>query len=428
MVRTEHIPRYISLLVYSSHLTSTSQPKCSLTYMLSRITIRPRLRHITTFSTMVTPQPAAAAATPSPTTLARFVQAQSSVYGPLPSPVTPETARSWSPPTTPGAGGHRGRYLWTDAFGVLNFVTLSRVAASADGGGPGYLALATRLAETVHDVLGRTRDGGARLPRATDAEPLAGGLRIGKIDAGGPDGDGMYHHYATLWMFALDRLGRATGERRWVELAVQLGRASSRSFVRREGSAGGGRLRMVWKVGMDGRTVLVPSEGHLDAATGFVVYRLLQQTAERFGVGEKVLEGEIEEYREIMSREGKLTASSDTLDLGMGLWMCHFFRGEEWARRLGEESVRRVPAVVRAVMARSASRRLAFREFGTCLGIRCWGGSAEQAAEGAVQEILTFWEKHMDASTDEDLRPISFVMYAAALIPGGESHCSLTRF
>ncbi|KAJ9155805.1 hypothetical protein NKR19_g4467, partial [Coniochaeta hoffmannii] len=203
---------------------------------------------------------------PSPQTITRFLASQSSVYGPLPSPLTPQSARSWTPPSSPGAGGHRGRYLWTDAFGVLNFVTLSRETAPGDdqGKSEGYLVLARRLAETVHDVLGRTRDGKGRLPGATEEEPLAGGLRIGKVDAGGQDGDGMYHHYATLWMFALRQLGLATGEGRWIELAVQLGRASSRSFVKREGA----RVRMVWKVGVDGRTVLVPSEGHLDAATG----------------------------------------------------------------------------------------------------------------------------------------------------------------
>ncbi|KAH8910048.1 hypothetical protein BR93DRAFT_449581 [Coniochaeta sp. PMI_546] len=371
-----------------------------------------------TFSRMATPQLI------SPATLARFTKAQSSVYGPLPSPLTPQTAQTWSPPTSPGAGGHRGRYLWTDAFGVLNFLTLAGTGTSEppDRRKEAYLVLAGRLAETVHDVLGRTRDGVSRLPGATDGAPLAGGLRIGKVEEAGPDGDGMYHHYATLWMFALDRLGLATGEGRWAELAVQLGRASSRSFVRREG----GRLRMVWKVGVDGRTVLVPSEGHLDAATGFVVYRLVQRGAERFGVGERVLEREIEEYRELMGREGRMAASRDALDLGMGLWMCHFFRGEDWAVRLGEESLRRVPAVLKGVMARGAERRLAFREFGTCLGVGCWGGGDEEV-EAAVHEILTFWEKHMEASTDEDLRPISYVMYAAALIPGGEYRCSLTQ-
>ncbi|KAL1844509.1 hypothetical protein VTK73DRAFT_2391 [Phialemonium thermophilum] len=225
---------------------------------------------------------------PPPTRLVRFVEAMSLVYGPL-THLTPATAASWTPPANPGAGGHRGRYLWTDAFGVLNLITLHRETSDVV-----YLAAARRLVETVHDVLGRQRGDGNdddndntkkpdRLPGATDAEPLAGGLRIGKREATGPDGDGQYHHYLTLWMFALNRLALAVGDddggagARYNELAVQLARAIHPHFVLR-----GDRddsLRMVWKVSTDLRAVLVPSEGHLDAATGYVVYRLLQEAA-----------------------------------------------------------------------------------------------------------------------------------------------------
>ena len=88
------------------------------------------------------------------------------------------------------------------AFGVVNFITLSRESKDTS-----YLARATRLAETVHDVLGRTRDGKARLPGATDQNPLGGGLRIGKTDEQGSDGDGQYHHYLTVsWIGQLDHI------------------------------------------------------------------------------------------------------------------------------------------------------------------------------------------------------------------------------
>ncbi len=33
----------------------------------------------------------------------------------------------------------------------------------------------------------------------------------------------------------------------------------------------------------------------------------------------------------------------------MGLWMCHMFRAEDWARRLGEESMQRVGGVLDAL-------------------------------------------------------------------------------
>jgi hypothetical protein len=67
---------------------------------------------------------------------------------------------------------------------------------------------------------------------------------------------------------------------------------------------------------------------------------------------------------------------------------------------------------------KSPQYRLAFREFGTCLGIGCYGGD-DYLVERA-KAVVKFWEDYMEELMMEDLRPISLVMYAAALIPGGE--------
>ncbi|KAF7174624.1 hypothetical protein CNMCM6106_000003 [Aspergillus hiratsukae] len=102
-----------------------------------------------------------------------------------------------------------------------------------------YLVLARRVVETVHEILGRTRDGLARLPGASDDNPLGGGLRIGKMDERGPDADGQYHHYLTVWMFALNRLALATGNPSYNEQAVALAKAiHPRFFVNRERESG----------------------------------------------------------------------------------------------------------------------------------------------------------------------------------------------
>lgn len=359
-----------------------------------------------------------------------FIEAMKLVYGRF-DHLSEESARSWTAPDKPGAGGHRGRYLWTDAFGVVNFITLSKETSS-----PVYLTLAKQLAKTVHDVLGRTRDGTSRLPGATDDEPLNGGLRIGKLAASGPDCDGQYHHYLTLWMFALNRLALATGEKEYSQQAVQLAKAVHPHFVVRSQHTGRPPetglplpLRMVWKVSTDMQDVLVPSEGHLDAATGFVVYRLLQRTAEHMHGPSGILSAEIADYRQLMNRSGKMHASRDPLDLGMGLWMCHFFKEEDWAVALGSQSLEMAHMILdekHGLMARDASRRLAFREFGTCLGLECYGADGELRA--GVEAIVNFWHQYLEDSTDEDLRPISLVMYAAALIPGGRLFCDDLRF
>ena len=61
--------------------------------------------------------------------------------------------------------------------------------------------------------------------------------------------------------------------------------------------------------------------------------------------------------------------------------------------------------------------RLAFREFGTCLGIGCHPDMTEYVEHSEL--VLSQWEGHM-SQTPKDLKAITWVMYAAALIPGGE--------
>ncbi|KAF4982754.1 hypothetical protein FZEAL_1707 [Fusarium zealandicum] len=339
----------------------------------------------------------------------RFAKAMHIVYGNFDG-VPEDDAENWMPPSDPGAGGHRGRYLWTDAFGLVNFITLHEKTAR-----PKYAILGKRLVQTVHDVLGRTRDGSARLPGATDEEPLKGGLRIGKMDEGGSDGDGQYHHYLTLWMFALNRLSWAAKDHLYNDMAIQLAKAIHPHFVFQPSH----RPRMVWKISTDMKKVLVPSGGHLDAAAGFAVYRMLQETAAKQGRRDQLLKQEIADYERVMSRKSSMSPSDDPLDLGMGLWICHFYHNEEWAADFTEEALALANQIfggTSSEMCGRASQRLAFREFGACLGVQCFGG--EEDLNSAAEAVVEFWEKNMEQDGEDDLRPISQVMYAAALMPG----------
>jgi hypothetical protein len=320
-------------------------------------------------------------------------------------------AQNWTPPDDPGAGGHKGRYLWTDAFGVVNFITLYEQTTDEK-----YLILAKRLVQTVHDILGRTRDGSSRLPGATDEEPLKGGLRIGKEDAEGSDGDGQYHHYLTLWMFALNRLSWATQDSSFNDLAIQLAKAIHPKFC----FESPGRLRLVWKISTDMQKVLVPSEGHLDAATGFVVYQMLQETAVKQGEKDQQLKQEIGEYEKLMKRI-PLTPSKDALDLGMGLWISHFYPHEEWSQTYISQALDMANHLFddkTSHMSGDPSKRLAFREFGACLGVHCV--KPDEGLNTKVDDLVKFWEKHIHQHDGDGLEPISQVMYAAAIIPGGE--------
>ena len=276
-----------------------------------------------------------------PQSLSKFLRAMKAVYGPIDT-LSPTDVASWTPP--PMAEGHRGRYLWTDAFGVLNLLTLGALSPPSSSLTPSataatYTTLAARLIAAVHDTLGRTRDGTHRLPGASDLHPLRGGLRIGKeADEDDPagDGDGQYHHYLTLWMFALNRMAHASGERRYNDLGIELAQAIHPAFVRDRDAP---RPQMCWKTSVDLRRAVVPSEGNLDPIDGYVVFSLLQRdNAENT----RVLEREVGEYRRMLEAKWRRYVSDDPLDLGMTLWTAHWFAGKgdsEWAEELSDRAL-----------------------------------------------------------------------------------------
>lgn len=100
---------------------------------------------------------------------------------------------AWKPRTL---SDNKSRYLWTDAFGVVNYISLA-----AETGKSHYLEQADALIHAVHNTLGHERPGGRHsrwLGGASEDHPCAGGLRIGKVEPEGhPDGDGQYYHYLT---------------------------------------------------------------------------------------------------------------------------------------------------------------------------------------------------------------------------------------
>ncbi|TFY60967.1 hypothetical protein EVJ58_g4817 [Rhodofomes roseus] len=351
--------------------------------------------------------------------LTKCLKAMQTVYGAF-SQLSRAQASSWVPP--PMSEGHRGRYLWTDAFGVLNFLTLGTLTHN-----PTYTTLAARLIDRVHDVLGRTRDGTQRLPGATDAHPLRGGLRIGKVgdeDDPSGDGDGQYHHYLTIWMFALNRTALATHDPRYNDLAIELAKAIHPRFVRERDSE---RPRMYWKMSVDMSRPMVRSEGNLDPIDGYVVYSLLQRTNK---ANPSVLAQEVREYKKILDTKWRRYVSNDPLDLGMTLWTAHWFDGEEeWATELTNRAV----ACTRVLFEdgyydQSRAYRLAFREFGTGLGIRCHTETRqkelspeEENWDAYMEQILSVWEPDLESGpthTPASLVPITLVMYSSAVMPG----------
>src|SRR5215211_9347288 len=162
------------------------------------------------------------------------------------------------------------RYLWTDAFGVVLFVSLYR-----ELGEQRWLDQAEALVADVERVLGRRR-----------------GIRIGEA----PDRDGQYFHYLAMWLFALARLGDLMPHYR--ERGIALARDVHPAFV----LPGRG---VIWKMQED---LSAPYPGYglgaMDAYDGYISYRLLDENA---------LAREIADMRELMDRDYRRLAIDQDL-------------------------------------------------------------------------------------------------------------------
>jgi len=280
------------------------------------------------------------------------------------------------------APGGQSRYLWTDAFGVLNFVTEAARCAEAgdEEGREDALSAAEALVEAVCAVLGRPRSSDlpmARSPR----EPLRGardegadgsgearpaeryrGLRIGKrlASAASDPGmalDGMYFHYVDKFVFALARLGDALGgaeTKRGArivaeacaivqdvhDLFVERAEASEASEPRLWRTTLGGPdaanndktttkrqkkpcpcVGIRWKLNVDGTPVrgLPPTRLSSDAVSGAVAWSAASRLALRTENREASLARETEDMRDMAARL-RPAVSLDPLGWGMQMW------------------------------------------------------------------------------------------------------------
>ena len=218
-----------------------------------------------------------------------------------------------------------------------------------------------------------------------------------------------------LWMYALNRLTMASGDSRYNNHAMVLAKAIHSAFVYLRGS---NRPRMAWKMSIDLDHALVRSEGNLDPIDGYVVFGILQDTD-----GSTKLKDEMAEYRKILDTKWKGYSSDDPLDLGMTLWTAHSYEGEEeWATALMGAAEKGMKELYGngGLLERSIKERLAFREFGSALGIRC---SKNNEIGKYAEQIITAWEDEGRVPVPQkrnlkSMEPIDCVMYAASLVPG----------
>ena len=236
------------------------------------------------------------------------------------------------------------RYLWTDAFGVVLYVSLFHSTQDER-----WLDAAQTLVVDVDSVLGRPR-----------------GIRIGEA----PDRDGQYFHYLAMWLFALARLGEIEPEYR--QRGVALARDIHRAFV----LPGRG---VVWKMQED---LSEPYPGYglgaMDAYDGYVSYRLLDEAA---------LAPEIAEMRALIEHDFRTLEIEQDLGLGMMLWLSHFFAAEDWAKLQSERALRTLdrmwvdPPGYFSHAPGLPRTRFAFTNYGVSIGLQavgCWPERVER--------------------------------------------------
>ena len=267
------------------------------------------------------------------------------------------------------------RYLWTDAFGVVLYVSLYHELGEGR-----WVDQAERLVADVERVLGRSR-----------------GLRIGEA----ADRGGQYYHYLAMWLFALARLGDLKPEYR--QRGIALARDIHPAFM----IPGRG---VIWKMKED---LSGPYPGHglgaMDAYDGYVAYRMLDGNA---------LAPEIAQMQDLMERSWRTLEIEQDLGLGMMLWLAHFYPEEPWPALQTKRALRMLDAMwvdppgyfSRAPWLRDT--KFAFTNYGVSLGLQ-----AIDAWPDRIGRINTFFESWR--SGDEyDREAITWVMACTSHLPG----------
>lgn len=344
------------------------------------------------------------------------------------------------------------RYLWTDAFALMNALELFRVTEEGR-----WRDIAAALISDVHRVLGRHRpddDRAGWLSGLDETEgarhPTRGGLRIGKpLPERGPntpyderlewDRDGQYWHYLTKWMDALSRAALLLDEPRYLTYAIELAEAAFPRFLQTTPS--GAPIGLSWKMSVDLSRPLVAATGRHDALDGYVTFRWLGRPGADTGLAEPAAL-----LLRLAEPEGGGWATSDPLGLG-GLLLDAFRlarlpdRTAEDERLIGSLLAGADAGLAHVIRQRALelppASRLGFRELGLAIGLNALPAIAEAAdaspsltravgphlerlseARPVGEGIVTFWTdpRRQQAPTWTDHRDINDVMLATALL------------
>lgn len=266
------------------------------------------------------------------------------------------------------------RYLWTDAFGLVLYVSLYNELNDKS-----YLDKAEQLVDDVELVLGRKK-----------------GIRIGEEI----DRYGQYYHYLAMWIYALAILGNEKPEYR--KKAIQLVKDIHPHFV----VPGVG---VQWKMKED---LSEPEPGFgfgaLDHFHGYIVYSFLEPDE---------LADEINQMKEIIENTYKSLLIDQDLGLGIMLWLTHF-KNEEWSNFQRKRCLDHLETLwidppgffCRNSMAKNL--KFAFTNYGISLGLQ-----SLDILPDRVEKLNNYFQKN-GYKTEYEKNAITHVMECISHFPG----------
>jgi hypothetical protein len=350
--------------------------------------------------------------------------------------------------TEQGGSGTPGdptrRYLWTDALALLNFLALNNTT-----GDKTWDLLAQRIIQQVHGHLGKFAHEDSRVgwlsglgEEKAQQHPTLGGLRIGKkrpergehepYDAQLEwERDGQYYHYHTRWIMALLSAATHFDQSRYARWAAELSLTGAR-FIEQTKTG----LRMYWKMSVDLSRPLIPVMGAHDPLDGLLC--ALQVQNHGAGKDQSGFARYIDQLEHLCMRSRWATDD----ELGLGSLALNVVRATHLQtqaelpsaiqpRTLLADLEQGIAKVVKTFApSGSANYRLAFRECGLSLGLRCLHSHLaflkeqglkphfDEATWQLADDIEGFWLRHdnQQVATFLDHQDINEVSLAASLL------------
>uniref|UniRef100_A0A914P6W6 Uncharacterized protein n=1 Tax=Panagrolaimus davidi TaxID=227884 RepID=A0A914P6W6_9BILA len=119
--------------------------------------------------------------------------------------------------------------------------------------------------------------------------------------------------------------------------------------------------------------------------------------------------------KSLVSVRYKSYSTNDPLDAGEALWLSHFFPEFDYSKQLKSQAATAVESLYKyGEFTGPPQHRLAFREFGTTIGVQMHNDLWQKEWNQRVEGLHQFWDGSL-YSRDNDITPI---MFCTSLIPG----------